>query len=179
MKNSTKVILITAIVLVMAVVAYMADHLNSGNVATISPAGTIGTSGKYYSQTMSLATAAGTTTSMFNNSGYDFAIRATDVMCQVVGTSKTAYTGAGLASLVVRTATSSTNAITLNVADVNTNYAAVDTIGTSTPDSYNATSTEGIITGTSRIWPNQTYLLISSNATNTAACAVGVSVMPL
>ena len=179
MKTSIKILIAVVIALVVgAAVEYFVTQ-EPVNTLAISPVGTIGTSGKYYSQTLSLATAAGTTTSMFNNSGVDFAARAVDVMCQTVGTSKTAYSGAGLAAVVFKMATSSTNTVTGNVPDINTNYLANITIGTSTVDSYNATSTEGVIAGTSKIWPNQTYLIISSNATNTASCAVGVSVMPL
>lgn len=116
---------------------------------------------------------------MYNNSGQDFAIRATDITCQGLGTSLTAYTGAGLTNLVFKMATSSTNNVTNNVADINTNYSANMTVSTTTITTYQATSTDGVIQGTSKVWPNGTYLIASSNATNTASCAIGVSVMPL
>lgn len=164
-------------VLVGTVLGYTLSHKVS--LGTISPAGTTNTSGKYYSQTFSLATASATTTSILNASGFDLAVRAVDVMCQGMGSSKTAYTGAGLANLIIKIATSSTNAITKDVADVNTNYLANITIGTTTLDSYQASSTEGIIPSTTRIIPNGAYAIISSNATNTAACSVGLSVMSL
>lgn len=175
----TKTIVLVAISLIIGtVVGYVFSH-KSDIVTTVSPAGTTGTSGKYYSQTISLTSSSATTTSMYNNSGFDFAVRAVDVMCQSVGTSKTAYSGSGLATLNFKIATSSSSAVTGTVSDVNTNYMANINIGTSTVDSYNATTTEGVIAGTSKIWPNGTYSIISSNATNTASCAVGISVMPL
>jgi hypothetical protein len=178
MKNSTKIILGAILVALLVEASYLLTHQDS-SVQAISPAGTTGTSGKYYSQTISLATAAGTTTSMLNSSGQDLAMRAFDVMCQGVGTSLTAYSGAGLASLNFKAATSSINNVTNNVADINTKYMVNINVGTSTTDDYAATSTEGVIQGTSKIWPNGTYLIVSANATNTASCAVGVSAMPL
>lgn len=174
MKTLVK-ILAVAVVAAVAVIWFV----NGDRTASISTPGTTGTTGKYYSQTISLATASGTTTSLYNNTGFDFAMRAFDVMCQSVGTSQTAYTGTGLAALNFKAATSSTNTVTGIVSDINTNYLANINIATSTVNSYNATTTEGVITGTSRIWPSNTYLIVSSNATNTASCAIGVSVMPL
>ncbi len=177
MKNST-IISVAVALLVGVIIGYMSTHQDA-SVMTISPAGTTGTSGKYYSKAISLTDASGTTTSMFNNSGQDFAVRATDVMCQGLGTSLTAYTGTGLAGLTFSFATSSTNTVTGNVAQINTNYSAVINVSTSTVNSYQATSTEGVITGTTRVWPSGTYMIASANATNTAACALGISVMPL
>jgi len=174
----TKVVVITAALAAAVALGYALVH-SEPSATAISPAGTTGTSGKYYSQTLSLADATGTTTSMYNGSGFDLAARATDVMCQTLGTSRTAYSGAGLAALVFTMSTSSANTVSGNAAQINTNYLANITVSTSTTNSYQSTSTEGVITGTSRIWPNATYLVISSNATNTASCAVGVSVMPL
>lgn len=180
MKPTTFIVSVAvALFLGLFVGYYVSSQDNVAPTASISPAGTTGTTGKYYSQTLSLTSASATTTSLYNGSGFDFAIRSVDVTCQLVGTSKTAYTGTGLAALTFKMATSSTNTVTGQVTDINSNFAANITIGTSTVDSYNATSTEGVIAGTSKIWPNGTYLLGSANATNTASCAVGVSVMPL
>lgn len=171
------------IIILLAVVAVVITYVSlKGNemTALISPAGTTGTSGRYYSQTLSLATVSGTTTSLYNNSGYDFAIRATDVMCQGLGTSLPGYAGqSAIASLNFKFATSSTNTVTKNVSDINSNYSANINVSTTTPDSYTATSTEGILPSTTRIWPSGTYMIASANATNTASCAIGISVMPL
>ncbi len=177
MKTSN--IISVAVALVVGVVLGYALSHQSVSVGAISPVGTTGTTGKYLSVTMSLNGTTGTTTSILNRFGQDVAVRATDVMCQTVGTSRTAYTGAGLAALNFKIATSSTNTVTGNVTDINANYLANLNVGTSTTDDYAATSTEGVIQGTSRIIPAGAYAIISSNATNTASCAVGLSVMPL
>lgn len=178
MNNKYKIILVLIVIVSIGIVLYNFRY-HENLPGAISPAGTTGSSGKYLSQTISLATASGTTTSLYNGSGFDFAMRAVDITCQGLGSSKTAYSGAGLATLNFKAATSSTNLVTGIVSDINTNYLANTNISTSTVDSYNATTTEGVIAGTSRIWPNGTYLIVSANATNTAACAIGVSVMPL
>lgn len=117
------------------------------------------------------ATAAATSSSILNTDTTDRIIMDSFAACTGFGTSNTAYTGTGLASLLIRMATTSTSA-PANL--TNTNYAANLTIATTTAVGYTASSTEGILTGYSRIWPTGTYLTIQPNATNTAACTVGV-----
>lgn len=178
MKKTTFIVSVAIAILAGVISGYLLTHKDL-SVSAISTAGTTGSTGKYLSQTMSLADSTGTTTSIFNPFGRDIAVRSVDVMCQGVGTSQTAYTGAGLSALNIEIATSSTNTITGNVAQINTNYLGNINISTSTVNSYIASSTEGVLVGTSRIIPSGTYAIISSNATNTAACAIGLSVMPL
>jgi len=119
--------------------------------------------------------ANGTSTSILNtdtNNRYPVSL---DVGCSGVGTSQTAYTGAGLAALTLSVATSSTAAPATNG---NTNFlgAATLTIATTTTQFVIASST-GIIPGNTTpgaVWGPGSYLTFTFNATNTAACTVGV-----
>lgn len=117
-----------------------------------------------------------TTTTITNNSGVDRYIISNVASCAGNTSAFTAVTGAGLANLVF-TAATTTGAITGNLANVNTNYIMNDTISTTTPWSQVASSTEGVLTGTSRVWPAGMSLTFSSNATTTAICTVGVEVV--
>jgi hypothetical protein len=95
-------------------------------------------------------------------------------MCTGLGTSQTAYTGAGLANLSFTAGTTTTSA---PAALSNSNYSFNSNISTTSSVTYVASSTEGVISGYSRIWPTGTYWTVSSNATNTATCTIGVSVL--
>jgi len=119
--------------------------------------------------------ATATSTSVLNSDAQDRVVRGVDVACSGVGTSKTAYTGAGLAALTFTAATTSTSA---PAALGNTNYTFNATVGTSTTDVYVATTTSNGVnsaTGNSMRWQTGTYMTVASNATNTAACVVSVS----
>ncbi len=94
------------------------------------------------------------------------------VSCSGIGTSKTAFTGAGLANLTFQIASTSALA---PAALGNTNYVLNMNFGTSTVDNQIASSTPiNSATGNAIRWPSGAYLTISSNATNTAACVVGI-----
>lgn len=98
----------------------------------------------------------------------------TTVSCSGTGTSRTAYTGTALASLILQIATTSTAS---PAALGNTNYVLNATISTSTADTQIATSSANVVnsaTGNAIRWQAGSYLTISSNATNTAACVVGI-----
>lgn len=136
-----------------------------------SPVGSTFGTAKIAEVEMTPATASATSTFILNSDASDRYIESSNVVCSGVGTSLTAYTGAGLAALLVQMATSSaTTAGPIG----NSNYASNITVSTSTVVSYNASTTEGVIAGTSRRWPAGAYLGIFWNATNTAACVVGV-----
>lgn len=144
--------------------------LISGLAGTSSPVGTTNTTAKFYSIEMAPSTSAASSSSILNTDGTDRVIESTVADCNTVGTSQTYLTGAGLTSTGwnLKAATTSTAAQTGS-----TNYASNITIATTTPDVFSATSTEGVITGTARIWPTGSYLTFTFNATNTAACVVG------
>lgn len=123
----------------------------------------------------------GTSTSILNGDSFDRYVTDVKIGCESLGTSQTAYTGAGLASLQFKLATSSTaNPVALT----NTNLigGGAFTIGTSSVQFVESSSTAaGLPSGAGGsnsmlvIWPSGTYLAFSSNATNTAACTIGVS----
>lgn len=179
MTNSTKLIAVAVVALVVGVVLGLQFAPKPEVVlSSASATGTTNTSAKVFSKVMSLASASGTTTSIANNTGIDYAVTSSFAFCNTVGTSKTAYTGAGLANLLITGATTS-SAISVNLADANTNYGTNLTIGTSTVDSYASSTAETTPNGTGRIFPTGTYYTFSSNATNTASCTVGVNVIAL
>lgn len=158
------------------VVGLVAGHSFWGKVAAPvaggpSPVGTLRSNAKDYTVTFIPATGTATTTSILNSDSTDRYVTNDYIFCTGVGTSKTAYTGTGLASLTFTAATTSTaNPTSLT----NTNYILNSSVATSSTVTFVATSTEGVIAGWSRIWPTGTYLTFSSNATNTAICTVGV-----
>lgn len=154
--------------------------------AGASPQGaTVTSAGLYTVAGVNLAAPgpSATSSSIFNNTGQDLYVDSVKVGCEGIGSSNTAYSGAGLASLKVQAATTSTsNPVSL----VNTNLVggAAFVIATSAVQYTLSSSTAaavgtGSATGNSsmvNIWPNQTYLTFTTNATNTAVCTFGVGV---
>lgn len=178
MTNSTKLISVAVVALVVGVVLGLQFAPKQETVGAVSATGTTNTTAKVFSKVMSLSSSSATTTSIYNGTGIDYAVKDSFAFCNTVATSKTAYTGAGLANLIITGATTS-SAISSNLADANTNYGTNLTIGTSTVDSYASSTAETTPNGTGRIFPSGTYYTFSSNATNTASCTVGVDVMAL
>lgn len=175
--NTTYKVLSVVLVVAIATIAVLGLYLpNSGftvggvTVATSSDQTTNSTA-KTATVTISPATASATSTvSLLNTDSVDRVIIGTEVFCSNVGSSKTYLTGTGLASFLLRAATTSSSSVGLQG---NTNYAAQITVSTSTDLFYIASSTEGVLQYVSRIWPTNTYLTFNFNATNTAACTVG------
>lgn len=119
-----------------------------------------------------------TSTSIINTDGNDRYITSEKATCESVGTSKTAYTGTGLASLTLSIATSTTANPASNA---NTNTLPVITVATSTTQFGIASSTVGTpgngLVG--NVWLAGSPLTITANATNTATCTVGVDYIGL
>lgn len=111
-----------------------------------------------------------TTTSIQNTDSQDRIIITTEAFCSGLGTSQTAYTGAGLAALTFQAATTSTAAPAS--LGGNTNYLMNSTIATSTSESYTSTSTPVI--PDARRWAAGSWVTFSTNATNTGSCIVDV-----
>jgi len=145
-------------------------------VQGVSPAGSTGSTQKLY--TIDVAPATATSTFLFNTDGTDRAV--TDVLayCTSVGTSKTGFTGTGLANWNVTAATTSVNTVPV-LSAVNTNYLTNTNISTSSAWSYFSSSTMATANDMTRVWPTGTYLMFSFNATNTAACTIGVRTVSL
>lgn len=177
MKNT----LITAVIVAIVCLGagyFIGKSLNSSQVSVAaSPTGTTFATPKLAIAVISLATpgANGTSTSILNSSANDYYVNNVRAACEGIGTSKTAYTGTGLAALTFAIATSSTSAPATNS---NTNYVGgiAFTVSTSTT-TFELSSSTAAAPGTSItnvIWASGSYMTITANATNTAACTVGV-----
>lgn len=118
--------------------------------------------------------ASATSSGVYNSDASDRIITDATWSCTGVGTSQTAYTGAGLATWTISMATSST-ASGSSFLNANTNYVVTTVQATSAAEVYIASTTPGL-TGSVfvRRWAAGTYLNIFTNATNTAACTIGV-----
>lgn len=156
-----------------------------------SPQGASFTTGKIaaVSALLTLPGANATSSSIQNNSGVDQYITGVMIGCENLGTSRVAYTGGGLATdgLQLSIATTSTAAPATNGTNL-----VFPAIGISTTTGYftlasstgslATTSVSGSIgyTGSqsvNNIWKSGSYLTFSVNATNTAQCTFGVSVL--
>lgn len=113
-----------------------------------------------------------TSTSILNTDTNDRYVSAYKIGCENVGTSQTAYTGTGLAALLFSVGTTTTaNPVSFS------SFAAVatnQTVATGTSNFLMASSTLATGTKNAAIWPTGTYMTFYFNATNTAACTVGV-----
>lgn len=139
-------------------------------LVTGSAVGTTFVTAKVAQINFSPATGTATSTSVYNSDDSDRIVTDAFVSCNTLGTSYTAYTGTGLASLQFFAATTSASAPAIVT---NPNFAMNVVVATSTPtDAFTATSTYTFVPG--RRWKTATYMTFFSNATNTAACTVGV-----
>lgn len=144
-----------------------------------SPTGATFNTQPAYLIVMNLSNSTGTSTSILNSSPNDYYILNEQVGCESVGTSKTAFTGAGLAALTLSFATSSVSAPNTNN-NGNIIGSTALTVSTTTPYfTYSSTTaTNGTTPGStlvSNIWSAGSYLTVTANATNTAQCTVGVN----
>lgn len=176
--NMTKYIfgLVGAIILVGAIYGAYLYPKTPANFGTVPQGSTFNTAKFYAVGGINLATpgANATSSSILNNTGNDLYVTGMDAGCEGVGTSKVAYTGGGLAALIVTAAT--TSVATPN-ATGNANSAGSVTIATST-SVFAEASTTPIATGSNSInyvWAAGTYMTFTTNATNTAVCTFGVT----
>lgn len=176
MSNTTKIVLG-----VIAAVIVVGGYFYPGSTSTtvqqlVGGTGTAGSTfgtAKYAGviMTPSAPGTNATTSSILNSDATDRYVLSTEIGCETLGTSLTAYTGAALASLTVTAATSSatTPAVKPSI------RVGVITISTSTPPFTFASSSQ--LTATSSfgaVWSTGSYMTFDWNATNTATCTVGV-----
>lgn len=121
-----------------------------------------------------------TSSSILNTDANDRYIISEEVGCSVLGTSKTAYSGTGLSAFTVTFATSSTAAPATAGSLGQTIGGGALTIATSSAFYAISSSTAGVgnTAGSSNVWLAGSYLTMQFNATNTAACTVGVRYLP-
>ena len=171
-----KTLLSGVIALIVTVAIYGAyQYPIAQQVAGTSPTGTTYNTAKFAAAVISLASAGanGTSTSLYNGDANDRYVSSAKIGCEGVGTSKTAYTGTGLAALTYTIGTSSTAAPATFTGFAN--IANAVTLATATVDVLVASSTTATATSTlATIWPAGSYMTFTFNATNTAACTVGV-----
>lgn len=178
-----KELTIGALIVVLAIVIGVSVWSEGHNqIATASPAGTTGTTAKFASVTWAMTSA--TSSSVLNSDASDRDIIAIKYGCNSVGTSFTAYTGVPLTSagLTLKAATTSTIA-SASLLVSNTNNVVSTSIATSTASSGFLTlaSSTMAIAGSAyfnQVWLAGSYLTFFTNATNTAACTIGVEYLP-
>lgn len=165
--------------IIVAVVAIIGGYFYPGGSSTIvnsfgaaSPTGSTFNNAKIAMATVDLSAVAGTSTAILNGDVSDRIVSEGLFDCNTVGTSRTFSTGAGLSAL---TFTISTSSSATNNTNVNTNYILQTDVATTSTELYSASGTPGL-TGTAAIrrWATGSYLIIGSNATNTANCTIGV-----
>lgn len=163
------------IVLVSALVGFGLGSFLSKDGSVLSSISTSSTttfnSAKLAEIGFSPATGSATSTSILNTDSTDRIVVDAFAYCDTVGTSRTAYSGGGLAALLFTAATSSTAA---PVTNSNANYTMYNIVSTSTANFFVSSTTIGVASY-GRVWAPGTYMSFFSNATNTAACVVGVS----
>ena len=174
MKKST-IVIISALVALAIVGGYFFPRQVKQSFGGTSQGGIFNTSTQA-SVVVNLASpgANATSSSILNSSSNDYYITEVKAGCEGIGTSKTAYTGTGLASLTLAIATSSTSAPATNS---NTNYSGGTTITIATSSTTFLLASSTALTGTSItnvIWASGSYITFTTNATNTAVCTFGV-----
>lgn len=178
-QNKTPIGILLSLVVVAAIAigAYFYPQIVA--FGTPSTAGSSFSSAKFAGITAALSApgANATSSSVLNTDATDRYVTGFRLGCQGIGTSKTAYTGAGLAALNVSVGTSSTAAPATLAPFV---YVAQNfTIPTTTPDNAVATSSGATSPlGEAALWRSGEYMTFATNATNTAACTFGVDYLP-
>ena len=164
MKN--RIIFGIAAVLIGVAIGYVL-HQGQVKVGAVSPVGTYQSALRADYQSISAATAATTTGSFaILNSSNDRIVTGAFAVCSGVAaeTQNSAWN--------ITAATSSVSTTT------NTAYAVNMALATTSPTLYIASTTAAsgtAIPSINEIWPANTYLVFSFNATDTAACTVGVN----
>lgn len=176
MSDTTKFYVVAAIAVVAIIGAYFYPKFPA--ILSGSTAGSTFGSAKFAGIAVNLAApgANATSSSLYNNDSGDRYISSIKAGCEGVGSSNTAYSGAGLAALTLSVATSSTAAPATNGNAIKVGGGTV-TLGTSTPFFAVSTSTIGTSGGIPAfyfVWNTGTYLTFTTNATNTALCTFGV-----
>lgn len=167
---TNKNIIIGAIVALLVGFAIGWVSNTSQSVGGIQPVGTTFSTAKVASVIMVPATDSASSTSILNTDATDRIFVSSFAACNTVGTSLSYLVGAGIVDWRVRMATTSAGTQTGSV-----NYVSNMAVSTSTPWAYSASSTAPFPNASAYVWPTNTYLTITFNATNTASCLAGVN----
>lgn len=171
-KNNAYIYVISFAVALAIVGGYFYPRIKESTNATGSPVDSTFSTAKIAQINITPSIETATSTSIQNTDTSNRWVTGSYVACTGVGTSLTAYTGAGLASLTVKAATTTTRApATVS----NTNLVMDAVVSTSTPFAFNAATSTGTSNPGLLIWSSGSYMTWFFNATNTAACSVGIS----
>lgn len=170
-----KIIIAVLAVLILSGLGAWYWHSQHSQLAGASPSGATFGDSKQAAVVVNLANpgANGTSTSLLNTDSNDRYVTSVELGCENVGTSLTAYTGTGLANLLLSVGTTTTAA----PASFNgfANVAQNIKLSTSTVNLEVSSTTLALATSSlAAVWPTNTYMTFFFNATNTAACTVGV-----
>ncbi len=175
--------IIGVIALIVIAVIGLKVWQDGHQVAGASPAGSTFNTAKFAGVTASFLTS--TSTSVLNTDANDRYIIALKYGCTGVGSSYTQVTGVPLTSagLTLKAATTSTAAPFAPLSVSNSNLAISTTVATSSAQAgvlTFASSTQALTNYLSynQIWLAGSYLTLFTNATNTAACTIGVEYLP-
>ena len=171
-----KYIIIGLVILLAGIVVGRVYFSKTQIFAGASPVGSTFSSKKIAAIVMAPATSAATSSSILNSTGNDQYISSIEAGCEKVASSNTYLTGGGLSALSLTIGTSSTAS---QPASVNAVGQGALTISTSSPY-FTVSSSTAVMPGNplvNSIWAAGSYLNFTFNATNTAVCTVGVSVL--
>lgn len=176
MNNTLKIVLA---VVVLGVITYLGvsypKQVNS--IVTLGAVGATFNDAKIAAVSMSPSTSAATSTFLTNNDAGGRWVSKVFANCTTVGGTSLSYlTGLGIANLNVQFATTS-SATQIAPANLLGNL----TVSTSTAWDMSASTTVASasqITNDNYYWAAGSNLQLTFNATNTAACVVGVDYMP-
>ncbi len=169
MKNIKNIALIVLIVAVIGLCAKVLLFSQTEQVAgTVgSPVGTTFNTAMVAQINVS-PTIGATSTGVLNTDANDRYISSMYAACSNVGTSMAPYSGTGgIANLTLTAATGTTQA----PATITNSNTITANISTTTVNSFASTTS---MTDLTRVWATGSYLNFALNATNTAACTVGV-----
>lgn len=174
------VAVVAAIFTGLVIFTFLPKGESANQLAGTSPQGSTFGDPKVAAVAVNLASpgANATSSSILNTDSNDRFVTGWMLNCANVGTSKTAYTGAGLANLTMYVGTTSASAPATTGATTAfwTPVISAYNVPTSTLSFAMGSSTSVSATSTlAALWPAGSYMTFIFNATNTAACTVGVN----
>ncbi len=167
MKNSTLIWIALVIVAALSLGAYMYPT-NEVQTLAGSPTGTTFSTAKIAAINFTPSASAASSTSMLNSDASDREITSTFNTCAGVNGQGITITGA---------TTSVANLGLQGNPNLISNMFGTTT--TSAKSYYVSTTTEGVLSGTSRVWPAGTYLTFVASSTTSGVCTVGAHYLAL
>lgn len=157
-------LILAGLVLVLGVAIVGGYYFPKVQLSVGSPAGTTFNTAKIAAVSYTPSTSAASSTSILN----------TDTSTRIITGGFSSCNGTNGQGFTLTVATTSVASQGLQG---NANYAEniVATTTTTSTNFYVGSTTEGVITNTSRLWPSGTYLSFVASAVNAGTCTVGVN----